>query len=107
MRRLQKMQDLRSARDSRAERRARTRHLIELGGLVVKARVAELTSDDRAAIMGALLETADRLSGANPRDEQPADLIKLWRRRGLNALARGAAAGQAGGTPPEKTTQER
>jgi Conjugal transfer protein TraD len=30
------------------ERRKRTRHLIELGGLVVKARVVDLTGDDRA-----------------------------------------------------------
>jgi hypothetical protein len=29
-------------------RRKRTRHLIELGGLVVKAGVVDLTNDDRA-----------------------------------------------------------
>jgi hypothetical protein len=43
------------------ERRKRTRHLIELGGLVVKARVADLTGDDRAIILGALLWMADKL----------------------------------------------
>ncbi|TIP30247.1 MAG: conjugal transfer protein TraD, partial [Mesorhizobium sp.] len=32
------------------ERRNRTRHLIELGGLVVKAGIVELTNDDRAII---------------------------------------------------------
>ena len=32
------------------ERRKRTRHLIELGGLVVKAGVVNLTNDDRAMI---------------------------------------------------------
>ena len=32
--------------------RARTRHLIELGGLVVKAGLVELTSDDRALLKG-------------------------------------------------------
>ncbi len=37
------------------ERRKRTRHLIELGGLVVKARVVDLTGEDRAMIFGALL----------------------------------------------------
>jgi hypothetical protein len=37
------------------ERRRRTRHLIELGGLVVKARIVELTGDDRVTILGALL----------------------------------------------------
>ncbi|MGB6634600.1 MAG: conjugal transfer protein TraD, partial [Bradyrhizobium sp.] len=37
------------------ERRKRTRHLIELGGLVVKAGIVDLTGDDRAIILGALL----------------------------------------------------
>jgi hypothetical protein len=36
-------------------RRKRTRHLIELGGLVVKAGIVNLTGDDRATIFGALL----------------------------------------------------
>ena len=44
------------------ERRKRTRHLIELGGLVVKAGVVDLTSDDRATILGALLWCADKLN---------------------------------------------
>ena len=43
------------------ERRERTRHLIELGGLVVKAGIVELTGDDRAMIYGALLWMADKL----------------------------------------------
>jgi hypothetical protein len=43
------------------ERRKRTRHLIELGGLIVKAGVMELTSDDRAIILGALVWMADKL----------------------------------------------
>jgi hypothetical protein len=41
-------------------RRKRTRHLIELGGLIVKARIVELTGDDRAIIYGALLWIADK-----------------------------------------------
>lgn len=45
------------------ERRKRTRHLIELGGLVVKAGIADLTGDDRAIIYGALLWMADKLQG--------------------------------------------
>jgi len=62
-------------------RRARTRHLIELGGLVVKAGLVELTSDDRAVLLGAFLEIADTLAGENP------DQIKLlWRRRGSRAF---------------------
>jgi hypothetical protein len=48
-------------RNWQVERRKRTRHLIELGGLVVKARVIELTGDDRALIYGALLWMADKL----------------------------------------------
>ena len=43
------------------ERRKRTRHLIELGGLVVKAGIVDLTSDDRTVIFGALLWKADKL----------------------------------------------
>jgi hypothetical protein len=38
------------------ERRKRTRHLIELGGLVIKAGVVDLTGDDRAMIYGAALD---------------------------------------------------
>ncbi len=44
------------------ERRKRTRHLIELGGLVVKAGIVDLTGDDRATILGALLWMADKLN---------------------------------------------
>ncbi|WP_316234894.1 conjugal transfer protein TraD [Bradyrhizobium sp. SZCCHNR1004] len=45
------------------ERRKRTRRLIELGGLVVKAGVVDLTGDDRATILGALLWISDTLRG--------------------------------------------
>jgi hypothetical protein len=75
-----------AARDWRAERRDRTRHLIELGGLVQKAGLVELTEDDRATILGALLEAADALRGLGRHDERPADLRALWRRRGLRAF---------------------
>lgn len=64
------------------KRRERTRHLIELGGLVAKARLAELTDDDRAMLLGALLDAAARLRGDD------ADTVKaLWRRRGKRAFA--------------------
>jgi hypothetical protein len=43
------------------ERRTRTRLLIELGGLVVKSGVVDLTDDDRATILGALIWIADKL----------------------------------------------
>ena len=84
--RLLKRQAMSDARDWRAERQSRTRHLIELGGLVQKAGLVELTEDDRATMLGALLETADALRGLGRHDERPADLRALWRRRGLRTF---------------------
>jgi hypothetical protein len=52
--------------DTRAwivKRRERTRHLIELGGLIAKAGLIELTDDDRAVILGLLIEAGDKLRG--------------------------------------------
>ncbi|MGH7187566.1 MAG: conjugal transfer protein TraD [Acetobacteraceae bacterium] len=65
-------------------RRARTRHLIELGGLVQKAGLVELVDDDRATLLGAFLDLAARLEGQE--EESPADLRTRWRRRGLRAF---------------------
>jgi DNA invertase Pin-like site-specific DNA recombinase len=59
------------------ERRKRTRHLIEIGGLVVKAGVVELTGDDRAMIYGALLWMAEKL-----RSEDGERVRELWARKG-------------------------
>ncbi|MCE3544087.1 conjugal transfer protein TraD, partial [Escherichia coli] len=42
------------------QRRERTRHLIELGGLVQKAGLVKLVEDDRATLYGALLDLAGR-----------------------------------------------
>lgn len=70
----------RSRSDNRAwavERRTRTRQLIELGGLVQKAGLVDLAGDDRAALLGGLLELADRLRA----DDGP-EVLELWRRRG-------------------------
>ncbi|TPM92598.1 conjugal transfer protein TraD [Mesorhizobium sp. B2-1-3A] len=64
------------------ERRQRTRHLIELGGLVVKAGIVELTNDDRATIYGALLWIADKL-----RSEQGGQARALWAGKGNAAFA--------------------
>jgi hypothetical protein len=58
-------------------RRERTRQLIELGGLVAKAGLVELTGDNRAALYGALLGVADLLKGADG-----PEMLTLWRRRG-------------------------
>ncbi|GAB1582910.1 conjugal transfer protein TraD [Phyllobacterium phragmitis] len=63
------------------ERRRRTRHLIELGGLVVKSGVVELTGDDRAVIYGALLWMAEKLKG-----DQAEQARALWLAKGKNAF---------------------
>lgn len=63
------------------ERRKRTRHLIELGGLVLKAGVVELTGDDRAIIFGALLWMASKLQS-----EQGEEARALWVKRGKQAF---------------------
>ncbi|TYC91541.1 conjugal transfer protein TraD [Novosphingobium sp. BW1] len=67
------------------KRRERTRQLIELGGLVVKAGLVELTDDDRAVILGLLVEAAARL-----RTEDREQALTLWRRRGKRAFAQDA-----------------
>ncbi|KQM21495.1 conjugal transfer protein TraD [Sphingomonas sp. Leaf24] len=62
-------------------RRERTRHLIELGGLVQKAGLVDLAGDDRATIYGALLELVGKArSGAAD------DVLALWKRRGRRAF---------------------
>ena len=45
------------------DRRTRTRQLIELGGLMKKSGIVEITGNDRTLIFGALLWMADRLEG--------------------------------------------
>ncbi len=65
------------------DRRARTRQLIELGGLVQKAGLVELLEDDRATMLGALLEIADQLHPCGQAEEDPVSLKARWRRRGL------------------------
>ena len=75
----------RARNDTRAwqvKRRERTRQLIELGGLVAKAGLIELADDDRAVILGLLVEAAARL-----RSEQREQAITLWRRRGKRGFA--------------------
>lgn len=66
------------------DRRARTRQLIELGGLVQKAGLVELMDDDRATLLGAFLELAARLQEeGQPGEGTAADLCARWRRRGM------------------------
>ena len=71
-------------RDWAKVRRERTRHLIELGGLVIKADLAELLDDDRATLLGALLDVAAQLRDAGGAD--PAHLRARWRRAGMRAF---------------------
>ncbi len=63
------------------KRRERTRHLIELGGLVVKAGLVELTDDDRATLYGAFLTVAGKLQG-----EERDHALALWKRQGKRAF---------------------
>jgi len=63
------------------ERRKRTRHLIELGGLVVKAGIVDLTGDDRAMIYGALLWMADKLQS-----DQGEHARGVWKKLGRTAF---------------------
>jgi len=69
-------------RDWQAERRKRTRLLIELGGLVVKSGVVDLTGDDRATIYGALLWMADKLQS-----DQGERARALWAAKGKQAFS--------------------
>ena len=69
------------------DRRIRTRHLIELGGLVAKAGLVDLFDDDRATLYGALMELANVARG-----EQGAQAITIWKRRGHRKFEVEAAA---------------
>ncbi|ALR19739.1 MULTISPECIES: conjugal transfer protein TraD [Sphingobium] len=64
------------------ERRKRTRHLIELGGLVVKAGIVDLTGDDRATILGALIWAAEKLQS-----DDGERALALWAEKGKQAFA--------------------
>ena len=80
--------------DTRAwavDRRERTHHLIELGGLVQKSGLVDLTGDDRAMLYGAFLTLVDGLGGEGNR----AHVTALWRRRGKRAFDADEAAAAA------------
>ena len=85
--RLEAKQARHDTREWVVKRRERTRHLIELGGLVVKANLVELTDDDRAFLYGAFRAVAIKLQGDNR--EQA---LTLWRRGGKRAFASEAEA---------------
>lgn len=71
-------------------RRTRTRHLIELAGLVQKAGLVEITDDDRAMLYGAFLNLATRMQG-----EDGERFRLLMRRRGARQFAEEAEASAA------------
>jgi hypothetical protein len=89
-------------RDWVRDRRARTRLLIEYGGLLLKDGLPERVQDDRATLLGALLMIRDQLEGLG--DDSPADLKARWRRRGLRAFDADAADKVASSQPaPDRT----
>lgn len=57
------------------------RQLIELGGLIAKAGLIELTDDDRSLLFGLLVEAAAKLSGDNAEQQ-----LVIWPRRGKRAF---------------------
>lgn len=74
----------RARHDNRAwqvKRRERTHHLIQLGGLVMKSGIIAMVEDDRAVILGILVEAAAKLRG-----EDREHLLTLWRHRGRRAF---------------------
>ena len=68
-------------RSWQVERRKRTRRLIELGGLLVKAGVVDLTGEDRVMIYGALICIAEKLKG-----DQREAARALWAAKGNQAF---------------------
>lgn len=68
-------------REWQIKRRDRTKQLIELGGLVVKADLVELTDDDRATLYGAFLTVAIKL-----RSEDREQAQAIWKRKGKRAF---------------------
>ena len=90
---IQRLEAARRRNDTRAwvvQRRERTRHLIELGGLVQKAGLVELTDDDRATLYGALLDLAGRGRG-----DEAGNMLALWKRRGKRAFDAEAEGSEA------------
>ena len=77
------------------ERRERTRHLIELGGLVQKSGLVELARDDRATLYGAMLDLVGRAG-----DGDSGNTLALWKRRGKRAFDAEAAEGASSDDAP-------
>jgi len=82
-------------RSWQVERRKRTRHLIELGGLIVKAGIVDLTGDDRTMIYGAMLWMAEKLQS-----EDGERARERWAGKGKEAFAAKHPAGAHDGIQP-------
>ena len=85
-RRLEQQSARADTRDWVMKRRERTRQLIELGGLMAKAGLIELTEDDRAVLFGIMLDAAAILRG-----DRREEVLLLWRRCGKRAFEADAA----------------
>jgi hypothetical protein len=82
-------------RSWQVERHKRTRHLIELGGLVVKAGIVDLTGDNRATIYGALFWIADKLQS-----EDGEHARGVWTKLGKMAFEADRLANSRDRSPP-------
>lgn len=76
----------------------RTRRLIELGGLIKKAGIVELTRDDRAMILGALIWMAVKL-----KSEDSEKARELWKAMGKQAFAADHASDAAIAWPEHRS----
>src|SRR3546814_19244879 len=82
-------------------RRERTRHPIELGGLVQKAGLVALADDDRATLYGPLLDCTARA----PRDAA-GTVLALWKRLCQRSVASvGAGSGNVRFAPVSASSQ--
>ncbi|MFO1126698.1 MAG: conjugal transfer protein TraD, partial [Methylocystis sp.] len=89
-RRLEAKKTRTDMREWALKRRARTHHLIELGGLVMKAGLVELADDDSAALYGAFLAVAEKLGG-----EDRERTLTIWKRKGRHAFETEAGTNSA------------
>jgi hypothetical protein len=84
--------------EKQADRRARTRRLIELGGLVQKAGLPDALAEDRVAIYGGLLFLIQML-----RSERREDALALFQRAGRRAFRTDGAPGDPTANPEART----
>ncbi len=80
-------------------RRERTKHLIELGGLVQKAGLVALADDDRALLYGAFIDAAARMQG-----DDGSHVKALFKRRGARAFATEAEQAAEAARAAERST---